>query len=211
MRLRLLLVLLAVWLSLAVMAQQQFHRAEQDREISYWLLDPATHQFHISHDFTVTRAGQKSVHSFVRKGSAVSPDAKMTDLDSGKQLKTYTVTGKQVNELGYYPEPTDPESVVVQGDLEHAIAEGQSTRVRVEETYTDPVGYTVKDGELVWTRTLGRPLNNVTLPAGWRLTSVNTPAVVSLDEQGRVTLRFINIRNDELAVTIKAKRNSSGK
>lgn len=183
----------------------QFHRAEQDREISYWLLDPSTHQFHISHDFTVSRPGQKYVHSFVRKGSAVSPDAKMTDLDTGKQLKTYTVPGKQVNELGYYPQPTDPDSVVVQGDLDHPVAEGQSTRVRVEETYTDPVGYTVKDGELVWTRTLGRPVNYVTLPAGWMLSSVNVPAAVSLDSEGRVTLRFTNIRNDELSVTIKGK------
>ena len=183
----------------------QFHRAEQDREISYWLLEPATHQFHISHDFTVTKAGQKSVHSFVRKGSVVSPDAKMIDLDSGKPLPTHNVTGKDVNALGYYPEPADPDSVVVQGDLEHPIAEGQSARIRVEETYTDPVGYIVKDGELVWTRTLGRPLNNVTLPPGWMLTAVNTPAVISLDEQGRVALRFINTRNDELAVTIKAR------
>ena len=193
-------------LPLALLAQSQFHRAEQDREISYWLLEPATHQFRISHDFTVTRVGQKSVHSFVRKGSVVSPDAKMTDLDSGKQLKTYNVTGKEVNALGYYPEPADPESVVVQGDLENAIADGQSTRIRVEETYTDPVGYTMKDGEMVWTRTLGRPLNNVTLPPGWMLTSVNTPAVISLDDQGRVALRFINIRNDELNITIKARR-----
>jgi len=189
-----------------VVLMAQFHRAEQDREIRYWLLDPATHQFHISHDFTVTRVGQKSVHSFVRKGSTVSPDAKMTNLDTGKQLNTHTVTGKQVNELGYYPEPTDPDSVVVQGDLEQAVAEGGSVRIRVEETYTDPVGYIVKDGELVWTRTLGRPLNFVTLPAGWMLTSVNTPAVISLDEQGRVTLRFTNPRNDELSITIKAKK-----
>ena len=86
----------------------QFHRAEQDREIRYWLLDPPSHQFRISHDFTVTRVGQKYVHSFVRKGSVVSPDATMTDVDSGKRLKTYTVTGKEVNALGYYPEPTDP-------------------------------------------------------------------------------------------------------
>jgi len=184
----------------------QFHRAEQDREISYWLLDPGTHQFHISHDFTVSRPGQKSVHSFVRKGSVVAPDAKMTDLDTGKQLKTYNVTGKEVNALGYYPEPTDQDSVVVQGDLERPIAEGQSARIRVEETYTDPVGYTVKDGELVWKRTLGRALNHVTLPAGWMLTSVNTPAVISLDDQGRVMLRFANPRNDELAVEIKARK-----
>ena len=40
----------------AAQAQEAFHRAEQDREISYWLLDPASHQFRISHDFTVTLA-----------------------------------------------------------------------------------------------------------------------------------------------------------
>ena len=189
-----------------VVALAQFHRAEQDREISYWLLDPDTHQFRISHDFTVSKPGQKYVHSFVRKGSVVSPDAKMTDLDTGKQLKTYNVAGKEVNALGYYPEPTDPDSVVVQGDLDHPIAEGQSTRIRVEETYTDPVGYTMKDGELLWKRTLGRPLNRVTLPPGWMLSSVSTPAIISLDDQGRVTLRFTNPRNDELAVEIKARR-----
>jgi len=198
-------------LCVPVVALAQFHRAEQDREISYWLLDPDTHQFRISHDFTVSKPGQKYVHSFVRKGSVVSPDAKMTDLDTGKQLKTYNVGGKDVNALGYYPEPTDPDSVVVQGDLDHQIVEGQSTRIRVEETYTDPVGYTVKDGELLWKRTLGRPLNRVTLPPGWMLSSVNTPAIISLDDQGRVTLRFTNPRNDELAVEIKARKRPAPK
>jgi hypothetical protein len=186
--------------------QESFHRAAQDRVISYWLLDPATHQFFISHDFTVTRVGQKHVHSFVRNGSTVSPDAKMIDLDTGKPLKTYAVPGKDVNALGYYPDKVDPDSVAVQGDLEHAIAEGQSTRVRVQETYTDPVGYTVKEGELVWTRTLGRPANFVTLPAGWMLTQVNTPAVVSLDEEGRIKLRFTNTRHGDLAIEIRARR-----
>jgi hypothetical protein len=187
-------------------AQSAFHRAEQDLEIRYWLLDPAGHQFRISHDFTVTRVGQKSVHSFVRKGSTVSPDSKMFNLDTGEPLVTHVVTGKSVNELGYYPTPTDPESVVVQGDLPKAVGEGGSVRIRVEESYTDPVGYTVKSGELEWTRTLGRPLNYVTLPEGWTLTSVNTPAIVTLDPQGRTMLRFANIRNDQLAVTIRAKK-----
>ena len=187
-------------------AQSNFHRAAQDLEIRYWLLDPAGHQFRISHDFTVTRVGQKSVHSFVRKGSTVAPDSKMFDLDTGEPLPTHVVTGKSVNALGYYPTPTDPDSVVVQGDLPQAVGEGQSVRIRVEETYTDPVGYTQKNGELVWTRTLGRPLNYVTLPEGWTLTSVNTPAIITLDAQGRTMLRFANIRNDQLAVTIKAKK-----
>jgi hypothetical protein len=199
--------ILLVLVAAVLLAQDEsFHRAEQDREISYWLLEPSTHQFRISHDFTVTRVGQKSVHSFVRKGSAVSPDAKMIDLDTGKPLKTSTVTGKEVNALGYYPDSVEPDSVVVQGDLEHAVGEGQSTRVRVQETYTDAVGYVMKDGELTWTRTLGRPLNYVTLPAGWMLTSANTPAVITLDEEGRIKLRFTNIRNGDLAIVIKARK-----
>jgi hypothetical protein len=207
------IVFLCVLLLAAVMLAQDesFHRAEQDREISYWLLEPSTHQFRISHDFTVTRAGQKSVHSFVRKGSVVAPDAKMTDLDTGMQLKTSTVTGKEVNALGYYPDKVEPDSVVVQGDLEHVVSEGQSTRVRVQETYTDPVGYVVKDGELVWTRTLGRPLNYVTLPAGWMLTAVNTPAVIALDEEGRIKLRFTNTRNGDLAIVIRARKRPAAK
>src|SRR5947209_3816228 len=53
-----------------------FHRAAQDREISYWLLAPETHQFRISHDFNVSRPGQKYVHSFVRTGSVVSSGSK---------------------------------------------------------------------------------------------------------------------------------------
>ena len=76
----------------------------------------------------------------------------------------------------------------------------------MQETYTDPVGYTLDNGDLVWKRTLGRPLNFVTLPAGWMLTSVNTPGVVSLDDEGRVKLRFVNVRNDELSIVIKARR-----
>jgi hypothetical protein len=184
----------------------QFHRAEQDREIRYWLLAPETHQFRISHDFTVMKVGQKSVHSFVRAGSDVAPDSKMFNLDTGEPLATHIVKGKEVNALNYYPTPTDPDSIVVQGDLPHAVEEGQSVRIRVEETYTDPVGYAMKGNELVWARTLGRPLNFVTLPAGWTLTSVNVPAVISLAREGRVMLRFPNIRNGDIAVDIHARK-----
>jgi hypothetical protein len=202
-------VVLLALLPFSLIAQEAFHRAEQDREITYWLLEPSTHQFRISHDFTVTRAGQKSVHSFVRKGSVVSPDAKMIDLDTGKELVTHNVPGKDVNALGYYPNKVEPDSVAVQGELENPVAEGWSTRIRVQETYTDPVGYVFENAELVWKRTLGRPLNYVTLPSGWMLTSVNTPAVISLDAEGRIRLRFTNIRNDELSVVIRARKKPS--
>lgn len=182
----------------------QEHRAEQDREITYWLLAPETHQFKISHDFNVTRVGQKSVHSFVRKGSIVT-DSEIFDLDTGEKLKTYKVSGREVNALNYYPEPTADDTVVVQGDLPHPIGQGESVRVRVVETYTDPQSYTIKGGELVWDRTLGRPRNIVVLPDGWALSAVSVPAVISLDREGRIMCRFANPRNDEIHVVLKAK------
>jgi hypothetical protein len=189
----------------AAVLSAQFHRADGDREIRYWLLDPSTHQFRISHDFTVDRVGQASVHSFVRKGSDVAPDSKITLLDTGEALRTHIVNGKDVNALGYYREQYDADTVVVQGDLPHALEKGQTARVRVEETYTDPVGYKMDAKELVWTRTLGRPVNFVTLPDGWMLASVNTPATITLDAQERVTLRFTNTHPGDLAVTIRAR------
>jgi hypothetical protein len=192
-------------LSLSLTAQQ--HRAEQDREITYWLLPPETHQFRISHDFNVTRVGQASVHSFVRKGSIVN-ESQIFDLDTGERLKTYNVSGKSVNALKYYPNPVADDSVAVQADLPHAIGPGESVRVRVIETYTDPQSYTEKNGELVWDRTLGRPRNIAILPAGWYLTGVSVPAIVSLDNEGRVVCRFTNPRNDEIHVVLKARLRS---
>jgi hypothetical protein len=197
---------LCACLLLAGIASAQFHRAEQDRKITYWLLDPSTHRFLISHDLTIDKVGQKYAHSFVRKGSVVNPDSKMYDVDTGVQLKTYVVSGKDVNAEGYYHEHYDDDTVVVQADLDRTIGEGQSVRVRVVETYTDPVGYTVKDGELIWTRTIGRPLNYITLPEGWMLESLNSPAVITLDEKGRVLMRFTNPSNGDLNVTIKARK-----
>lgn len=189
----------------AAVARAQFDRAVQDRMIHYWLLDPSSHQFRISHDFTVDREGQASVHSFVRKGSVVS-GAEITDLNTGKPLATRNVTGKQVNALGYYPTPADPESVVVQGDLPRPLKKGETVRVRVTETYTDPVGYRLDGAELVWDRTLGRPFNDVTLPPGWKLVSVSVPASIREDAEGRLVCSFTNSRNDELHVLIRARK-----
>jgi len=181
------------------------HRSEQTREITYWMLDPSTHQFRISHDFTVDTPGQAYVHSFVRAGSTVT-GAEVWDVDSGAKLNTYSVTGADVNALGFYNNTYDDDQVVVQSELLATVGEGESTRVRVIETYTDEERYYMDGDELVWDRSLGRPYNIVKLPPGWMLTSVSVPAVVSEDADGLVSLRFINIRNDSIGVVIRAKR-----
>ncbi|MCI0601379.1 hypothetical protein L0156_00025 [bacterium] len=195
-------------ISCHVFAQDSpFHRAEDDREITYWLQDPATHQFRFSHDFNITRTGQKHAHSFVRKGSTVSDDITFIDLDTGKTLKTRKSTGKAVNALGYYPEKTDEEDVVVEGALLTQVREGGSVRIRVMETYTDAPRYFLdKNGELVWDRTFGRSRNVLKLPRGWMLVSCNFPAIISEDEDGLLTLRLTNPRNDELHIVVRARK-----
>lgn len=181
------------------------HRSEQTREITYWMLEPSTHQFRISHDFTVDTPGQQYVHSFVRAGSTVS-EAEVWDIDAGTKLETTNVTGADVNALGFYPNRYDDDMAVVQSELLAAVGEGESTRVRVIETYTDEERYYMDGEELVWDRSLGRPYNTVKLPEGWMLTGVSVPAIVSEDNDGLVSLRFINIRNDSIQVVIRAKR-----
>lgn len=181
------------------------HRSEQTREITYWLMEPSTHQFRISHDFTVDTPGQQYVHSFVRAGSTVSA-AEVWDVDAGAKLETTNVTGAEVNALGFYANTYDDDQVVVQSELLAQIGDGESTRVRVVETYTDDERYYMDGEELVWDRSLGRPYNTVKLPPGWMLTGVSVPAIVSEDDDGLVSLRFINIRNDAIQVVIRAKQ-----
>lgn len=207
MRHWLLLLLLLAGAAAWAQESQPFHRAEEDREIIYWMLDPATSQFRFSHDFTITRAGQKYAHSWVRKGSTVSDDVTFIDLDTGKKLKTSKVTGKDVNALGYYDEPTDADDVVVQGELLQPVPAGGSVRIRVMETYTDHEHYYLdKGGELVWDRTFGRPRNVLTLPDGWMLVSCSVPAIISTDSADRIALQFNNPRNDEVHVVVHARK-----
>lgn len=186
-------------------AAAQQHRAEQDREITYWLLDPGTGSFRISHDFTVDAPGERYVHNFVRAGSEVSEPA-FYDLDRGVQLPSRVMSGAELNATGVYERTLEDDAVVVQAELVEPVAEGHSVRIRVVETYTDRERYTLDGDELVWDRSLGRPYNVVKLPPGWMLTAVSVPATIALDDEGLVSLRFINPRNDSLQVVIRARR-----
>ena len=186
-------------------ASRVAHRAEQDREITYWLDDPATGSFKISHDFTVSEPGQRYVHNFVRAGSEVS-EPSFFDLNTGSRLLSVTLTGQQVNAAGTYSRQLEDDAIVVQAEMVAPIAKGHTTRIRVIETYTDRERYYIEGDELVWDRTLGRPRNVVTLPAGWMLTSISTPAVIFEDSEGRTALRFVNPRNDSVHVVLRARK-----
>jgi hypothetical protein len=180
-------------------------RAHQDREIVYFLREPDTHAFDLYHDYTETREGMDRYINVVRQGSTVAnPGARI--LDTGEELKPEILKGEAITaarlDIG---EPVRPDSEIVLIRFP-PVARGASVRLRISETYTDPARYKMEGDELVWDRSFGRPRNAVVLPAGWMLTASAIPATVSVTEDGRIRLDFVNPRPDEIAVLIKARR-----
>lgn len=193
--------------TLASQASRLSDRAHQDREIVYFPNDPATHSFNLYHDYTESRPGVGHYFNVVRAGSSVSnPSAVL--LDTGEALKVETISGAELKKRGLDAgEPVADTTQIVVISFP-PVRKGESVRLRITETYTDPGRYLLDGDELVWDRAFGRPRNTVVLPAGWTVTASATPAVVSTDVEGRQRLYFENNRNDEIQVLIRARKAS---
>lgn len=180
-------------------------RAHNTREIVYFLQQPETHSFRLYHDYTETKEGTDKYLNVVRAGSkATDPSAK--NLDTGQPLKVETLKGAQLKEKGIkVNEPITPETEVIAIWFD-PVGNGQSTRLRIEETYTDPNRYVLKDGELIWDRAFGRVHNTIILPAGWFLTANAIPATIDQTEDGKTSLYYVNYRPDEIDVFVKARK-----
>jgi len=180
-------------------------RARQDREIVYFLKQPETHAFSLYHDYTESREGIDKYVNVVRRGSTSSnPSAKI--LDTGEVLKVETLKGDSISKAGVdigEQVKTDSEAVVIRFS---PVKKGQSVRLRIEETYTDPARYDLINGQLMWHRSFGRPSNDIVLPEGWYLTTSSIPAVVSQMPDGRIRLAYINPRPDSIDVFVKGRK-----
>jgi hypothetical protein len=184
-------------------------RAHQDREIVYFPNDPATHSFNLYHDYTESRPGIAHYFNIVRAGSSVSNPSAML-LDTGEALKVETLSGAELKKRGLDAgEPVADTTQIVVISFP-AIKAGQSSRLRITETYTDANRYKLEGDELVWDRAFGRPRNAVVLPAGWTVVASSTPGVITQDADGRQRLYFENNRNDEIQVLIRARRVAAG-
>ncbi len=180
-------------------------RATQTREIVYFLQQPETHAFDLYHDYTETREGVDKYLNVVRPGSRVSNPAALI-LDTGARLDVTTIRGTAITAAGLdIGEVVQPQTEVVVISFP-PVGRGQSTRLRISETYTDSVRYRLEGAALVWDRAFGRAFNAVVLPAGWYLTHSSVPGTVQLTEDGRVRLDFVNPRLDEIQVFIAARR-----
>ncbi len=180
-------------------------RAFQDRDIVYFLQQPESHSFFLYHDYTESRPGMDRYLNVVRAGSKASKPSAII-LDTGEELKVETLKGEDITKRGISigEEVTSETEVVV--IWYEPVKEGESKRLRISETYTDPARYVVYKDQLVWDRSFGRNRNTVVLPSGWFLTTSSIPAMISQNPEGLTTLRFINDRPDNIDVFIKAQR-----
>jgi hypothetical protein len=185
-------------------------RAHQDRDIVYFLHQPATNAFSLYHDYTESREGVDTYLNVVRTGSTVSnPSAKI--LDTGEALKGDILTGAQMKAAGI---DAGGEQVAVDQQVVVTrfapVKKGQSIRLRLSETYTAPQSYRLEGDEFVFERSFGRPRNSVVLSAGWYLTALSIPAVIRQTPEGLTRVDFVNGRPDSIDVLIKGKRTASG-
>ncbi|MBX2871975.1 MAG: hypothetical protein KTR30_07745 [Saprospiraceae bacterium] len=180
-------------------------RTTQNREIVYFLQNPSSNSFRLYHDYTETREGTDKYLNVVRPGSKASKPSAVI-LDTGEELKVETLRGGAISAKGIElkQEITDETEVVV--IWFEPVKKGQSVRLRIEETYTDPNRYLLNDGELIWDRSFGRNRNTVVLPKGWYLTTSSMPATIEETEDGKISLFFLNDRPDNLDVYIKAQK-----
>jgi hypothetical protein len=178
-------------------------RAFQDREIVYFLQDPDSHAFRLFHDYTETRPGVDRYLNVVRAGSKASnPEAYL--LDTGERLEVETLRGEAITRRGIdIGAPVEPETEVVVIWFDPP-GDGESRRLRIWETYTDPGRYLRVGDELIWDRHFGRPRNAIVLPEGWYLTTSAFPAVVSETEDGRIRLDFNDDEPDGVDAFVKA-------
>jgi len=179
-------------------------RAHQNPSIVYWLNPPETHSFALSHEFTESRPGTDKYLNIVRKGSRVSAPSAML-LDTGAELPVRIATAAELTaEHISLEEQLPPDNQVALVSFP-AVPPGQSVRIRISETYTDPVSYSVKSGELVFDRSLGRTRNTVVLPAGWYVIASSIPCTVD-QVDGRIRVHYWNGQPEPIAVLLKAKR-----
>jgi hypothetical protein len=182
-------------------------RAKQTRDIVYFLQPPETHAFDLYHDYTEEKAGVSRYINVVRTGSvATNPSAR--NLDTGEAIPAVHLKGEAITKAGIEDHElgkVTPESEIVVFNFKPLKA-GQSIRLRMSETYTDPGRYKLVGDELVFDRTFGRAENAVVLPKGWMLTNSSFPVVVSRTADGRVRLDFNNPRPDEVKALFTAKR-----
>jgi hypothetical protein len=171
----------------------------------YDLLAPATHSFDIIYDVTATREGAPYFFNPIRVGSVATKE-RVIDRATGKPLEFEVVDGKSAKAGGFVNARTADDAQFLRVKLARPVPKGAESRIRIYKTYTDAPSYYEKDGGFVFDRPLGIKRNVVILPKGYELVGSASPAIVSLESDGRIHVSFLNDRDDQLPVKIVGRK-----
>ena len=171
----------------------------------YDLLAPATHSFDIIYDVTATREGAPYFFNPIRVGSIATKE-RVIDRATGKPLEFEVVDGKSAKAGGFVSMRTADTAQFLRVKLARPVPKGAETRIRIYKTYTDAPSYYEKDDGFVFDRPLGIKRNVVILPKGYELVGSASPAMVSMEADGRIHVSFLNDRDDQLPVRIVGRK-----
>ncbi|HEY2012179.1 MAG TPA: hypothetical protein VGH38_01705 [Bryobacteraceae bacterium] len=157
-----------------------------DIKTLYDLEAPETHSIRVEQTYSDYRKGDKARLDSLTYLSL--QDLRVTDLDTAK---------------AFVPRKDGAATVV---KLEVPIVdERQSAHIRITGTLKDP-GYAVRNGDLVFDRTLHGLRNTVLLPAGWEVAAVSQSGTIGM-YQGRPFVSLINLNaENRYRVAIHARK-----
>jgi hypothetical protein len=189
----------------ALLLLAAFTLSAADEYTLYDLLPPATHSFDIVYDVTASLVGAPYFFNPIRAGSTATKE-RVIDRATGKPLEFEVVDGKTAKSGGGVNARTADDSQFLRVKLARPVPKDAESRIRIYKTYTDAPSYYEKDNTLVFDRPLGIKRNEVILPKGYELVATGSPAMVSLEADGRVHVSFLNDRDDQLPVRIVGRK-----
>lgn len=180
-------------------------RAEDGRNIVYWLEDAAENRLRLALELLLEAPGQAHVFSVLLPTDRIL-DPVTLDVDRGVELPTRIVSAQEAATIPHAPTPLPDDARVLVADLGYAVPAGGNARVRLYQTAINPGYELLPDGDLRLLRFLARPRTRIVLPAGWELTSLDQPALPSRDADGRLVLDFVHTGGDRPSLTLTARR-----
>ena len=180
-------------------------RAEDGRNIVYWLEEPAEHRIRLALELLLDTPGQAHAFSVLLPTDQILEPVTL-DVDRGVELPTRIVSAEEAALIPYAPTPLPDDAKVLVADLGYSVPEGGNARVRLYQTAINPGYELLPDGELRLLRFLARPRTRIVLPPGWNLTSLDQPALPHRDAEGRLVLDFLHFGGDRPSLTLTARR-----
>ncbi len=170
-------------------AQAPWRQTQADDYTRYELQDPATQSFRIFYYVTATTPGAGCYFNTIRRGAEETVHG-VYDPVTGDKLQWEVVEGRAARALGMSNSDTADRYIKVR--LARPAPEHGEGRVLIDKTYRDPASVTVRDGRLVFSRSLGIKRNAVVLPPRYELAGVNYPSQVAQESDGRIKVSYMN-------------------